>query len=124
MTIRAASPVTPFWWSPEAPNDENPATDLTAFHIRALTGLEYFDANSEMKHSDGYILTTSMGVRRILGPGLLNWRNLKDPSTNADVAFDKNDLEANVRQLTANTLQAVCTRIMEASRLSSFAKKD
>lgn len=121
MALKAIDPITPFWWSPETPDQVPPPPETTQFHICGLTGIQYIDANSEMRFTEGRVITSAAGVRKVLKFCLLGWRNFRNSA--GEVAFSDSNMEENIAQMPAQLLTQVVTRIFEASDLSLAAKK-
>lgn len=119
MALRAASPLSPFWHTPEG-QDGTP----TRFKIRGLTGLELVDVNSEAKPDpENKSMKFGAGaMRAALAAALSGWENFIDADGN-QIAFEA-DKDANIARLPFDVMGELFAEILKASRVSGEQAKN
>lgn len=119
MAIRAADPITPFWYTPDSEkNKENP----TRFHLKPLNGVEMFEVRSRIRLEDGQYVTTADCARTVLRAGLLGWDNFDCAS--GPVPFDAADRARNVEHIPFALVAELFSEIVNRSALSETARKN
>jgi len=120
MAIRAADPITPFWYTPVSEEGkENP----TRFHLKPLDGVEMFGIRSMIKFDDdGQMVTTAACARTALRAGLIGWENFADSAGNP-VTFDA-DRAINVARIPFEFVIELFSAIVNRSVLSETARKN
>lgn len=119
MALRAASPVTPFWYTPEG-QDDMP----TRFKLRGLTGLELSDVNAGARRNEEQreVIFTSISIRTALRAALQDWENFLD-ADGQPVAFEK-DIDKNIARLPFEVMGDLFGEILKASRVGADQAKN
>lgn len=119
MAIRAADPITPFWYTPDSEkNKENP----TRFHLKPLNGVEMFEVRSRIRLEDGQYVTTADCARTVLRAGLLGWENFCDGA--GPVVFDVADRARNVERIPFELVTDLFSAIVNRSTLAETVRKN
>jgi hypothetical protein len=109
--IKALNPLTPEWWTPPSEvGKEAP----TAFKIRPLSSVEYFDVET-YTDMEGNTRIRAHSVGHLLRCGLLDWRNF---GTDAEpLAFTPGNKEESIQRLDFTTVADLVREIHERTLL-------
>ena len=120
MAIRAADPVTPFWYTPKS---EEGKDSPTRFHLKPLDGIEMFAVRSMIKFDeDGQLITTPECARAVLRTGLLGWENFANAS--GPVVFDAVERTGNLAHFDFDMVSELFSAVINRSVLSEAARKN
>lgn len=119
MALRVASPLSPFWYTPEGQDG-----DPTRFKIRGLTGLELSDVNASARRDPDSqsVIFTSGSIRIALRAALVDWENFLG-ADGAPVPFGA-DKEANLALLPFAVMGDLFGEILKASRMDGDQVKN
>ena len=120
MAIRAADPITPFWYTPKS---EEGKDSPTRFHLRPLNGVELFGVRSSIKvEADGQLVTTASCARETLRAGVIGWENFMGPD--GPVQFDVADRGDNVNRIPFAMVGELFSEIINHSTLTETVRKN
>lgn len=119
MAIRAADPITPFWYTPDSEkNKENP----TRFHLKPLNGVEMFEVRSRIKMEDGQYVASADCARAVLRSGIVGWENFE--GADGQVKFDVVDRARNLDHIPFKLVAELFSAIINRSTLSETERKN
>lgn len=118
MAIRAADPITPFWYTPESEKDkEGP----TRFHLKPLDGVEMFEVKSRVKFEDGNLVIPAGCARSVLQASMLGWENFIDGT--GPIEFSANRA-VNIKRIPVEMVDELFNAILNCSAVSETARKN